>query len=76
MDWKIQAAVPADGRIEATATTFWFQFKDDIVVRVRAHDNGSIIDVRSESRVGKSDVGTNAARVRAYLAKLAADAKP
>lgn len=74
MGWAIDAEVPDEGRIEATATTFWFGFKDDVVVRVRAHDTGSVIDVRSESRVGKSDVGTNAARVRAYLAKLAAAA--
>lgn len=70
MGWKINAEMPAEGRIEATATTFWFGFKDDIVVRVRAHGSGSVVDVRSESRVGKSDVGTNAARVRAYLRKL------
>ena len=65
------AAEAADGRIEATDTTFWFGFKDDVVVRVQPADNGSRIDVRSESRVGKSDVGTNARRIRAYLAKLA-----
>lgn len=75
MGWTIDAAVPAEGRIEATATTFWFGFKDDIVLRVRAQGSGSVVDVRSESRVGKSDVGTNAARVRKYLAKLAADAR-
>ena len=71
MGWKIVASDPAAGRIEATATTLWFGFKDDVVVRVQPSDNGSRIDVRSESRVGKSDVGTNAQRIRAYLAKLA-----
>ncbi len=70
MGWQIDAAVPTEGRIEATATTFWFGFKDDIVVRIRPQGAGSRVDVRSESRVGKSDVGTNARRVRAYLAKL------
>lgn len=74
MGWKIDAEVPAAGRIEATATTWWFGFKDDIVVRVRAEGSGSIIDVRSESRVGESDIGTNAARVRKYLTKLKAAA--
>lgn len=72
MGWNIDAAVPADGRIEATATTAWFGFKDDIVIRVRAHGSGSVVDVRSESRVGTSDIGTNARRVRKYLAKLEA----
>ena len=40
-------------------------FVDDIVVRIRARDGGSVLDVRSKSRVGKGDVGANAARIRA-----------
>lgn len=70
MGWEIVAADPATGRIEATATTLWFGFKDDIVVRVSPSDQGSRIDVRSVSRVGRSDIGTNAKRIREYLAKL------
>ena len=70
MGWDIVAVVPADGRIEATDTTFYFGFKDDIVIRVRSEQNGSRIDVRSESRVGGGDAGTNARRVRKYLAKV------
>jgi uncharacterized protein (DUF1499 family) len=71
MGWDIVAADSAAGRIEATATTRWFGFKDDVVVRVRPDSSGSRVDVRSESRVGGSDIGTNAARIRAYLARLA-----
>lgn len=70
MGWEIVASDPATGRIEATATTLWFGFKDDIVVRVSPSEQGSRIDVRSVSRVGRSDVGTNAKRIREYLAKL------
>jgi uncharacterized protein (DUF1499 family) len=70
MGWRIVAAEPATGRIEATDRTFWFGFTDDVVVRIRAADGGSRIDVRSTSRVGVGDAGTNAARVRAYLADL------
>ncbi|MBI3800690.1 MAG: DUF1499 domain-containing protein, partial [Deltaproteobacteria bacterium] len=70
MKWDIVAVEPPDGRIEATATTFWFGFKDDIVVRVTPTAGGSRIDVRSVSRVGRSDVGTNAQRIEAYFAKL------
>jgi uncharacterized protein (DUF1499 family) len=70
--WEIVASDPAQGRVEATATTFWFSFKDDIVVRTAAEGNGSRIDVRSLSRIGKSDVGANARRIRAYLAKVKA----
>ncbi len=68
--WVIVAAVPQDGRIEATDTTAWFGFKDDIVVRITPEGAGSRIDVRSVSRLGKSDLGKNAKRVRAYLARL------
>jgi uncharacterized protein (DUF1499 family) len=68
--WEIVAAVPADGRLEATDTTRWFGFKDDVVVRVRPEGAGSRVDVRSLSRVGRSDVGKNASRIRAYLRAL------
>lgn len=71
MDWEIVSADTAAGRLEATATTRWFGFKDDVVVRIRPDAAGSRVDVRSVSRVGKSDVGTNAARVRTFLARLA-----
>lgn len=70
MGWEIVEANPTDGRIEATATTFWFGFKDDVVVRVTPAGTGSRIDVRSVSRVGTSDVGANAKRIEKYLAKL------
>ena len=68
--WEIVASVPADGRIEATDTTRFFGFKDDVVVRVKPEGSGSRVDVRSLSRVGKSDVGKNASRIRAYLRAL------
>ncbi|HET8624976.1 MAG TPA: DUF1499 domain-containing protein [Gemmatimonadales bacterium] len=68
--WEIVAADSAAGRIEATATTGWFGFKDDVVVRIRPEGSGSVIAVRSVSRVGRSDVGTNARRIRAYLRRL------
>ena len=70
MGWKIVDADPKSLRIEATDTTCWFGFKDDVVVRLTATTTGSRIDVRSVSRVGKSDVGTNARRIKAYLARV------
>ena len=70
--WTIAASDAAKGRIEATSATVWFGFKDDIVVRVRPADGGSRIDVRSSSRVGLSDLGTNAKRVRDYLSRIRA----
>ena len=68
--WEIVAAVPGEGRIEATDTTRWFGFKDDVVVRVRPDGAGSRVDVRSVSRVGRGDVGTNARRIRGFLDAL------
>lgn len=73
MRWEIVAAERGEGRIEATATTFWYGFKDDVSIRVRAGDGGSRVDVRSMSRVGGSDVGANAARIRAFRERLGAD---
>jgi hypothetical protein len=71
MKWDVVATDSAAGRIEATATTPWFGFHDDVVVRLRPDGAGTLVDVRSVSRVGGSDVGTNAARIRAYLAHIA-----
>jgi uncharacterized protein (DUF1499 family) len=70
MGWDLVAADAAAGRIEATDTTFWFGFKDDVVIRVRPADGGSRIDVRSVSRIGVGDAGTNAKRIGAYLDAL------
>jgi len=71
MGWDIVAAAPGDLRIEATDTTLLFGFKDDIVVRVTPSGNGSRVDVRSLSRVGRSDFGVNANRIRKFLRQLA-----
>ncbi|MEO8442535.1 MAG: DUF1499 domain-containing protein [Betaproteobacteria bacterium] len=70
--WEIVAAVPEDNRIEATATTDWFGFRDDIVIRIKPVNGGSRVDMRSVSRVGRSDLGTNARRIREYLRQLTA----
>ncbi len=67
MGWKIVTADKKNGRIEATATTFWMGFKDDIVIRVAKSGDGSRVDIRSESRVGIGDFGTNAVRIKAFL---------
>ena len=69
LDWEVVAAVPEEGRIKATDTTPFFGFKDDMVIRINAAATGSRIDVRSLSRVGRSDPGTNAKRVRKFIAK-------
>ena len=70
MGWTIVADDDAAGRIEASDRSRWFGFTDDIVVRITPSGSGSRVDVRSSSRLGRSDFGVNAARVRNYLAAL------
>jgi hypothetical protein len=70
LGWNIVTADSASGRIEATATTAWFGFTDDIAVRIAPTDNGSRVDVRSFSSAGQDDADTNAHRVRQYIAQL------
>jgi len=70
--WEVTNADPASGRIEATATSSFFHFVDDVLIRVRPDGDGSRVDVRSRSRVGQGDMGANAKRIRAYLAALQA----
>ncbi|MCA8863381.1 MULTISPECIES: DUF1499 domain-containing protein [unclassified Halomonas] len=71
--WRI--ARITDNHIEATATTRWFGFEDDVVIRLTEIENGVQVDMRSASRLGASDVGTNAARIEAFLTSLEARLK-
>jgi uncharacterized protein (DUF1499 family) len=72
MDWKVVEADAGGGRIEATDTTRWLRFKDDVVIRVRPDEGGtSRVDVRSVSRVGLSDLGKNAERIREFSKRFA-----
>ena len=70
LGWHITSARPDEGTIEATDTTGWFGFVDDILVRVRPEGRGSRVDMRSTSRVGKSEVGMNAKRIKEFMASL------
>jgi len=68
MGWALKSEDLEAGILEATDTTFWYGFKDDIVIRIRASEGGgTVLDVRSVSRVGGSDIGANAARIRKFL---------
>ena len=70
MGLEVVAAEPDQGRIEATDRTLWFGFEDDMVIRVAPSEGGSRIDARSVSRVGGSDVGTNARRIREFMERV------
>jgi uncharacterized protein (DUF1499 family) len=70
--WTIGSTNADTGAIEATDRTFWYGFTDDIAIRVRPEGMGARVDVRSVSRVGRSDLGANAKRLRPYLEQLRA----
>ncbi|MCG6119517.1 MAG: DUF1499 domain-containing protein [Blastomonas sp.] len=74
--WEIAVSRPEEGRLEAVDTVSLFRFKDDVVVRVQPGPGGltSQVDVRSVSRVGRSDLGVNAKRIRGFLKDLQAAA--
>ncbi|HZH26430.1 MAG TPA: DUF1499 domain-containing protein [Azospirillaceae bacterium] len=62
--------------IAATATTAVMGFVDDVVARVLPQGEGrSTIAVYSASRVGYWDIGTNRARITAWLAALDAEVR-
>jgi uncharacterized protein (DUF1499 family) len=73
MGWEITVNEPGERRLEAVDETPWFGFKDDVSIRVLPASGVSRVDVRSVSRVGRSDVGMNATRIRKYIARLRAD---
>ena len=70
LGWELVAQDGSAGRIEATDTTFWFRFKDDIVIKIDQQGSDTAVDVRSVSRVGTGDVGANAIRMRKLFALL------
>lgn len=70
LGWEVRNTDPVAGLLEATETSFWFGFVDDIVVRVKPADGKTRVDVRSVSRVGRSDIGMNARRIEAFLKKM------
>ncbi|PCI82422.1 MAG: hypothetical protein COB20_00110 [SAR86 cluster bacterium] len=71
LGWELVAQDASAGRIEATDTTFWFRFKDDVVIKIDQQGSDTTVDVRSVSRVGTGDVGANAIRMRKLFALLA-----
>ncbi|MBL4602588.1 MAG: DUF1499 domain-containing protein [Emcibacteraceae bacterium] len=73
LNWQIAQENPEAGRFEATDYTKWFNFNDDIVVRITAYEGGSRVDLRSLSRVGGSDHGLGAIRIMKFHKKFTAN---
>ena len=79
--WRIIAEEPpaedaTSARIEAVARTLLMGFKDDVVIRIRMQDVGVRVDIRSASRYGLHDFGTNARRIQAFLFALREEIAP
>jgi len=72
MGWQIYLQDRNAGIIEAVDTTAMMQFKVDIVVRLRTNASGTLVDVRSVSRVGIGDLGTNARRIAGFFERMQA----
>ena len=73
MGMQLADADMAQGRLEANQTSLLYGFTDDVVVRISSAADGTKVDVRSKSRVGRSDLGQNAKRIRLFLQKLKAN---
>lgn len=71
MGWNLVAFDPVRYRIEATATSPFFGFTDDIVIRVQPAGEGSRLDIRSKSRMGETDYGVNAGHIRSFAKAMA-----
>lgn len=69
--WDIRETKPEQGIIEAIATTRLLKFKDDVTITITSEGAATVVNVRSKSRIGKGDMGTNARRIRAFQAELA-----
>ena len=72
MEWEIREVNRDQGLIEAVATVPVFRFRDDVTITIAAEAGAAVVNVRSRSRVGKSDLGENARRIRRFQAALAA----
>ena len=70
LGWELANTDTSEGVVEATDTTMWFGFEDDVVVRITDIGNKRLVDIRSKSRVGGSDLGKNAARIHGFIKEL------
>ena len=71
LGWRIVDHNEAEGRIEATVSSFWFGQVSDIVIRVKARGPiGARADVRAQSREGAIDNGFNIAELKQFVGKF------
>lgn len=70
LGWDLVNTDTSTGIVEATDTTVWFGFQDDVIVRVTDQGDERLLDIRSKSRIGGSDLGKNADRIRDFVKEL------
>lgn len=70
LGWELVNSDVNNGIVEATDTTTWFGFKDDVVVRINDKGSKRVVDIRSKSRIGKSHLGKNAQRIKTLIEEL------
>ncbi len=68
--WEVTVSEAGRLHLEAVVTTPLLKFKDDVAIEVRPTSSGSTLHMRSKSRVGRGDLGTNAARIRDFLDRI------
>ncbi len=68
--WTLVLSQPEQGSIRVEAKTLLLRFVDDIAISVAEQGGGTVVNVRSASRVGRSDFGQNARNIRAFFAEL------
>jgi uncharacterized protein (DUF1499 family) len=71
--WKITNDDPATLTVEGEAQSYFFRFVDDFVIRVSESDDGARVDMRSKSRDGKGDLGTNGKRIQSFFDQLSVE---
>jgi uncharacterized protein (DUF1499 family) len=76
LGWETVSVTPPSlagpGLIEATDRTLVMGFTDDVAIGISGDDARAQIDVRSISRYGLHDFGTNAARIRSFFEEMKA----
>ena len=70
LGWEVTTQDRNQGEIRAVATTLVFRFKDDVTITLTHEGEGALVNVRSHSRIGKGDFGTNARRIRRFQVEL------
>lgn len=70
LGWQLVNIDADQGIVEATDRTMWFGFKDDVIVRITDKGSERLVDIRSKSRVGGSDLGKNAERIHGFIEEL------